>query len=175
MGASRLRRGSSVETATRARYDCDKDLNNNERVSGEFKLQRQQTALAALSLGPIGLADQLSGRPEDADVAITTNVQLANATCDASGMLIGPSFPLTPGERTAIGSGGAGDCFTDATHRSYTWGCGVHVWATHTTVSDTTWFTALPFLAGKASPDTQNITLFARGVSIDLFAATTCP
>ena len=117
--------------------------------------------MATLSLGPVGLADQLSDRPEVPGATITSNVKLVNATCAADGKLLQPSFPLAPVERSVVGSGGAGDCFTTATHRSYTWGCGVHVWATHTALpTGEVFYAVLPFLAGKASPTTQNLTVY---------------
>lgn len=36
--------------------------NHGEGTSGKFTMQVQQTMLATLSLGPVGIADQLSGR-----------------------------------------------------------------------------------------------------------------
>ena len=38
-------------------------INANEGTSGMFKQQMQQTMLAALSLGPVGISDQLSASP----------------------------------------------------------------------------------------------------------------
>ena len=82
-------------------YACD-GANNGEAVNGQFTMQVQQTMLAALSLGPVGLADQLSARPDDASATITTNATLAMATCAADGSLLQPSYPLTPVERMLL-------------------------------------------------------------------------
>ena len=46
--------------------------NHGEGTSGKFTMQIQQTMLATLSLGPVGIADQLSGRPEDPTAKITS-------------------------------------------------------------------------------------------------------
>jgi hypothetical protein len=113
------------------RYPCDHVLPDGEGTNGKFAMQEQQTALAALSMGPVGLADQLSARPEDPAAAITTNRTLAMATAAASGDLLQPSYPLTPLERMVVEAGGFGDCF-DSRHRAYTFGCGTNAYATYT-------------------------------------------
>lgn len=58
----------------------------------------QQTALAVLSLGPVGLADQLEGfpHPPKDGAAVVTNVTLALSTVAADGSLLQPSDPLFP-------------------------------------------------------------------------------
>ena len=57
-----------------------------------------QVLLAALSLGPVGLADQLEGYPglPAAGAQVETNLTLAMSLTAANGMLLRPSFPLTP-------------------------------------------------------------------------------
>ena len=57
-----------------------------------------QVLLAALSLGPVGLADQLEGFPAAAAAGaqVETNFTLAMSLTAANGMLLRPSFPLTP-------------------------------------------------------------------------------
>jgi hypothetical protein len=131
-------------------------------------MQEQQTMLATLSLGPVGISDQLSARPEDPDATITSNKTLVMATCSTDGTLLQPSYPLTPIERMVTGAGEFGDCF-GATHRAYTYGCGGHAWATYTAVpisssektaggdyaardrgaSTGIWWTALGFYSGR--------------------------
>ena len=44
-------------------------VNHGEGTSGQFKMQLQQTMLAALSLGPVGISDQLSARPTGGEKA----------------------------------------------------------------------------------------------------------
>ena len=57
-----------------------------------------QVVLAALSLGPVGLADQLEGFPDlpTPSANVATNVTLAMSLTAANGRLLQPSFPLTP-------------------------------------------------------------------------------
>eukprot|EP00037_Helgoeca_nana_P024134 m.255082 g.255082 ORF g.255082 m.255082 type:complete len:849 (+) comp26544_c0_seq1:10-2556(+) len=152
-------------------------INAGEGTSGAFKMQMQQTMLAALSLGPVGLADQLSADPINTSATITSNLTLVMATCAATGDLLQPSYPLTPIERMLTGGGGFGDCFGQ-THRAYTFGCGANVLATYTAVPPTvgprvagrdaapvaTWWTAVGFAAGRGSPPT-NITLLSSDLA----------
>lgn len=105
-----------------------------------------QTLLAALSLGPVGLADQLQGYPAPPEpggsTPVVTNATLAMSTCAANGTLLQPSFPLTPVGDLLAGEGGLS--FRDG-----------NVWATFTVVGDGdggstsggghVWFTALGF------------------------------
>ena len=88
-----------------------------------------QTALAVLSLGPVGLADQLMGRPSKG-VDVNTNVTLALSTVSAAGWLLQPSFPITPID----------PCLTAQEGLSPTSG---NVWATYTVVSGSVWWTVL--------------------------------
>jgi len=143
-----------------------------------FKQQMQQTMLAALSLGPVGISDQLSGSPYNASADITSNKTLVMATCAATGDLLQPSYPLTPIERMLTGGGGFGDC-TGANHRAYTFGCGAMVLATYTAVSSSSsssslegrvggngggmvalWWTVIGFLAGRGGGDFSDLSLY---------------
>ena len=105
-----------------------------------------QTALAALSLGPVGLSDELEGYPTPlapgASPAVVTNITLAMSTCTANGTLLQPSFPLTPVEDLLTGLEGTLDVKSG------------HVWATFTTAPGGLgpWFTALSFSYGAAQP-----------------------
>ena len=100
-----------------------------------------QTLLAALSLGPVGLSDELEGYPAPLQPGetppIVTNVTLALSTCTSNGTLLQPSFPLTPVEEVLLNASGMGPE-------------GGHAWATFTTVPGATgaWFVALGFAAG---------------------------
>ena len=67
-------------------------VNHGEGTSGTFTMQVQQTMLAALSLGPVGISDQLSARPEDPAAQITSNKTLVMATCSEDGHLLQPSY-----------------------------------------------------------------------------------
>ena len=104
-----------------------------------------QTALAALSLGPVGLSDELEGYPTPlaagASPPVVTNVSLALSTCTSNGTLLQPSFPLTPVEDLLTGAAGALDVNSG------------HVWATFTTVPGGSgpWFTALAYSYGGTS------------------------
>ena len=97
-----------------------------------------QTALAALSLGPVGLSDELEGYPTPlppgASPPVITNASLALSTCTANGTLLQPSFPLTAVEDLLAGTGGL-----DLDKG--------HVWATFTAVPGGSgpWFTALAY------------------------------
>ena len=114
-------------------------VNQGEGTSGQFKNQAQQTTLAALSLGPVGISDQLSSYPTNSSATITSNVSLVMSTCSASGDLLQPSYPLTPLERGLLGEVGAG----------------VQLWGTYTAVSAggaggvNVWFLAFAFKLGK--------------------------
>lgn len=79
-------------------------INKGEGTSGTFKMQEQQTIFAALSLGPVGISDQLSSYPTNVSATITSNVPLVMATCAATGDLLQPSYPLTPLERSLAGT-----------------------------------------------------------------------
>jgi hypothetical protein len=109
-----------------------------------------QTLLTALSLGPVGLSDQLEGFPARPapDAGVVTNVSLAMSLCTANGTLLTPSFPLTPVEEHMAFEGGLGNLAGN-------------VYATFTVVSRAAWFTALGFtLAGNGSQPTA---VFALG------------
>ena len=88
-----------------------------------------QTLLAALSLGPVGLADQLTGHPS-VGVDVNTNVTLARSTASLAGYLLQPSFPLTPIDPCIAGDDG----LSPATG---------NVWATYTAVSGVVWWTVV--------------------------------
>jgi hypothetical protein len=105
-----------------------------------------QTALAALSLGPVGLSDELEGYPvplaPGASPPVVTNTTLAMSTCTQNGTLLQPSFPLTPVEDLLTGLQGTLDVKSG------------HVWATFTAVPGGTgpWFTALSYSYGVVQP-----------------------
>ena len=42
-------------------------------------MQVQQTMLATLSLGPVGISDQLTARPDDPSATITSNIPLVRS------------------------------------------------------------------------------------------------
>jgi len=107
---------------------------------------RLQTLLAALSLGPVGLSDELEGypAPPGPGAGVVTNVSLALSTCAANGTLLQPSFPLTPIEQHMAQEGGLGPAAGS-------------VFATFTAVADgagggNAWFTALGFANGAGGP-----------------------
>jgi hypothetical protein len=104
-----------------------------------------QTLLAALSLGPVGLSDELVGYPTPlqpgASPDVLTNATLALSTCTANGTLLQPSFPLTPLEEVLAGDGAMGPA-------------GGHAWATFTAVAGArgAWYVALGYsVAGNGS------------------------
>jgi hypothetical protein len=119
-------------------------INAAEGTSGKYTMQTQQTMLATLSLGPVGIADQLSARPDNASAHITSNKVLVMGTTAASGDLLQPSYPLTPVERMLTGGGGMGtgpggagmDCFGKR-HLRFSFGCGVYLMATYTSIPAT--------------------------------------
>ena len=145
-------------------YPCDAK-NHGEGVNGAFVMQRQQTALAAYSLGPVGISDQLSSSPSDPSASITSNLPLVRSTCAATGDLLQPSYPATPVERMVVQAGGFGDCF-DEKHRPYTYGCGTNVFATYTALPSQSsgggggggvaiFYSALCFAAGRGQLATE--------------------
>ena len=86
-----------------------------------------QVLLAALSLGPVGLADRLEGydsslspNPPPVDADVITNVTLALSLCTSDGTLLQPSVPLTPLGAQLAGKLVATSEYTD------------NVWATYT-------------------------------------------
>lgn len=116
-------------------------------------MQSQQTILAALSLGPVGISDQLSSHPTNASATITSNVPLVMATVALTGDLLQPSYPLTPLERSLMSDRVDGSLLGS-----------MQVWGTYTAVlqrspkeASTTvglWFTAFvfPFRGGPKNP-----------------------
>ena len=59
-------------------------------VNGQFTSQIGQTILATLSLGPVGISDQLTSRPEEPGANFTSNRTLVMATCASNGTLLQP-------------------------------------------------------------------------------------
>jgi len=51
-------------------------------------MQTQQTILATMSLGPVGIADQLSAPPDDPSATITSNKTLVMGTCSTDGSIL---------------------------------------------------------------------------------------
>jgi hypothetical protein len=98
-----------------------------------------QALLAAISLGPVGLSDELEGFPSPPapDAGIVTNLSLALSLCTTNGTLLGPSTAAAPIEghlRNLDGLGGAGG----------------NVWVTYTAVEDgsggtNAWFMVVGF------------------------------
>lgn len=85
--------------------------------------------LAALSLGPVGLADQLTGHPARG-VDVNTNLTLARSLASAAGHLLQPSYPLTPIDPCLAGEEGLSPQSGN-------------VWATYTAVSGAVWWTVV--------------------------------
>ena len=116
-------------------------------------MQVQQTILATLSLGPVGISDQLTERPTllppssrtpNPNAKITTNKTLVMATCAATGDLLQPSYPLTPLDKMITGYHNG-----DAPSFSL-WGTYTSV-ATHSqagTAANNLWYTAFCFGSG---------------------------
>lgn len=50
-------------------------INAAEGTSGKYSMQTQQTMLATLSLGPVGIADQLSGECNNAAISQSNLLQ----------------------------------------------------------------------------------------------------
>lgn len=85
---------------------------DNLHTAGEISwTSSQQTMLAALSMGPVGLSDRLTTEPTDPAAEITTNKSLVMATCTATGTLLTGSYPLSPVERMLTGTASAGGSF----------------------------------------------------------------
>ena len=116
-------------------------------------MQKQQTILAALSLGPVGIADQLSERPTaqgsrtpNPNARITSNKPLVMGTCAATGDLLQPSYPLTPLDRMLTS-------YVNGNYPPFA------LWGTYTSVPSGTgvarniWYTAYCFGGGK--PDKE--------------------
>lgn len=134
--------------------------------------------LATLSLGPVGLADQLTARPDNASADISTNRTLALATCAETGDLLQPSFPLVPVERMISGAGGMGsgpggaglDCFGPR-HIAYTFGCGTHLLATYTATpitggsSPAVFYQAVGFHAGRGAGPGKHTQLYQQDLA----------
>eukprot|EP00755_Sulcionema_specki_P022922 Sspe_Gene.77659::Locus_48534_Transcript_1_1_Confidence_1.000_Length_962::g.77659::m.77659 len=97
-----------------------------------------QTHLAVLSLGPVGLADQLTGPVGGAKVSVDTNATLARATSAANGVLLQPSYPLTPLDDLLA-------------HRNGLSPTGGHVWGTYTAIGKYVWWTVLGFTVSPSS------------------------
>lgn len=93
---------------------------------------RLSAILAVQSLGPAGLADQLSAPVSDPAADITSNVSLAKSMVAADGTLLQPSFPLTPIEPMLLQQEGLG--FSKSL--ALTKGNG-SAWATYTAVNFT--------------------------------------
>ena len=77
------------------KFACDASY-GNQFVNGHFEEQISQTILATLSLGPVGISDQLSDRPDKPGAVPTSNKALVMSTCAKNGTLLRPSYPLTP-------------------------------------------------------------------------------
>tara|TARA_B110000208_G_scaffold99672_1_gene124410 strand:- start:239 stop:1927 length:1689 start_codon:yes stop_codon:yes gene_type:complete len=104
-------------------------INKNEGTSGQFKEQMGQTILATLSLGPVGISDQLSSYPTNKSATITSNVTLVLATVAATGDLLQPSYPLVVVERTLSETTYGGMFANDTKQTTY------DVWGTYTSVN----------------------------------------
>ena len=96
-----------------------------------------QTMLAALSLGPVGLADQLFSLPKPG-VDVNTNLTLARSLASSAGFLLQPSYPIGPID----------PCLARAEGLSPIAG---NVWATYTAVDGVPFFTAAGWSWDKAS------------------------
>ena len=91
-----------------------------------------QTVLAALSLGPVGLADQLTDYPNATNLDVSTNVTLVKSTAAEDGWLLQPSYPLTPIDPQLACQEGLSPSTGN-------------VWATYTDVGEHTWWVVLGF------------------------------
>ena len=58
--------------------------------------QVQQTMLATLSLGPVGISDQLTAHPSDPAADITTNKSIVMGSCSENGTLLQVLTPSDP-------------------------------------------------------------------------------
>ena len=101
-------------------------INQGEGTSGKYTMQTQQTILATLSLGPVGISDQLSSRPDNSSADVTSNIPLVLATCAATGDLLQPSYPLVPLDRTVAAHNGDVPAEKDME--------GLSLWGTYTAV-----------------------------------------
>lgn len=113
-------------------FPCDGKC-ATQYVNGQFKSQIGQTVLASLSLGPVGISDQLSARPEEPGAKITSNRTLVMATCASNGSLLQPSYPLTPIEPVLLHADGWQPSGNG--HHGGRPHPAPHVWATYTAVS----------------------------------------
>lgn len=105
-------------------------VNAGEGTSGTFKMQIQQTVLATLSLGPVGIADQLSSYPGNTSADITSNKTLVMATCAATGDLLQPGYPLAPLDQYLLG-------YVNGVAPKWGW-----LWGSYTSVSTHLWYLA---------------------------------
>merc|ERR1712166_1304179 len=71
---------------------------DNLQIGGAWHTAALQATLAALSLGPVGLADRLDNYPHPPTPTskVSTNVTLATALASSNGTLLQPSVPLQP-------------------------------------------------------------------------------
>ena len=95
-----------------------------------------QALLAAISLGPVGLSDELEGYPSPPlpGAGVVTNVSLALSLVTSNGSLLGPSTAATPIDGHLRQTGGLG-------------GTAGNVWVTYTAVADGAGATSLWFMA----------------------------
>jgi hypothetical protein len=127
-----------------------------------------QTVLAALSLGPVGLADQLTSRLPpalegeglrvplagdiDTGIDVNTNVTLALSTTSSNGWLLQPSFPLTPIDPCLVAQEGLSPSTGN-------------VWATYTAVGSSVWWTAVGWGWDTSADARSNYTLLPAHLS----------
>lgn len=111
---------------------------DNLHTVGQAYTATQQTMLAGLSLGPVGLSDRLTARPDNTSADITTNKTLAMTTCAEDGTLLQPSYPLTPVDRMLTGTGtdpNFASCGCVGVSQSkWKWDCHTNLWATYTSI-----------------------------------------
>lgn len=93
--------------------------------------------VATLSTGPVGFSDALG----------YTNATLVLSTCATDGLLLKPSRPLAAIDRTFSRSPSAAGVDSSS---GPTVPAGSHVWATHTTIGNFTWYYALSLLENGA-------------------------
>ena len=95
-----------------------------------------QALLAAISLGPVGLSDELEGYPSPPapNASIVTNASLALSLCTSNGSLLGPSIAATPVDGHLRCAGDLG-------------GRAGNVWTTYTAVDNALGGTAVWFMA----------------------------
>jgi hypothetical protein len=133
-------------------------VNQREGTSGQFKMQKQQTMLAVLSLGPVGISDQLSGRPSEPGVTTTSNVSLVMSTCAATGDLLQPSYPLTVLDRSLGGQTGDIELWGTytAVGAASSLGHGGMPAQVEATATLQVWYLAMLFQFGKAQRTPKN-------------------